>query len=540
VQWKTPQRESFLRRLASLAAEIDPKPSIYGRVLESQSGDVREVFMLEGGNLYGWERHPDYWFDRNELEGWADEFENQRYSDYWARDRWWQDSHWSDTTGVVPRPEVGTPPILQSQQTTVTMFPLHMTVDGQSFHSQDEMFRWNNTLYVPMDELSDALYLTASAGNGQGPLALTANPAADPQAHTTMVRQLQAQQTALATLREEVAQLQEKAVAALREPVLRPHETVLSVPALQRYLEERYSFIQGIYADIQLSRLRGDQYRLRIWIDEEQAEDFDQISQFRIENWVLTMQAAIREMYDEKAEVEGWIRSTAYDEIHDDEALYIRFRPRGNELTFNFEGHGGQGARRDIDMDHLLRELRRNIRNFAGRTFTYEGDQLRRRVELRVITSQRSFMDLKPEDKSDYLNDLMAEVHEVYPGLEVDGLMMSSSQAPAFFRFSFEGGRVVSPDLLDDLAVHLERDQNQFGQLRFAYQLREDPDGTVRLRMNGSFAQQDAHWKNTDKDLFEAWAEDLFKTSAELLQRRITGEVRDRNDQVLWVKTVSP
>ncbi|SFH79996.1 hypothetical protein SAMN05192551_10390 [Tindallia magadiensis] len=526
--WSLAQRREYLMELAELTEEEAPDIYIYGRLVEEDSGRVREIFALENGGLYGWERDPSDWFDRYEMDRWRDDFDNDRYQQYWERDRWWQDGDWYETAA---RREVEDPaPERISFREQVQMMPLLLTIDGVPFNSQEKMFRRNPEIYVPAGELADALYLMLRVQEDTGQMVFGMNPAAYPSEQLTMVHQLRSKESELETLRREVSSLLKEVEEMEERPIIRPYERITSIGEMERYLENRYGNFMGVYTEVYLSRLRDQRYRLRVWVADEDFDEFDGISQRSIERWVADMQAAIREMYDEKAEVEGSIRSDGEEE---DDRVMISFRQRGGRLDFDFDEHSGAGHRRDLDLEKLLRELRRNIRRFAGRSFTYEGDLMRRDVELRIVTSESRFMDLSPEDQSDYLHELMDEIYAVYPGISVDGLIQHSSQASPFFRFSIENGNIFSEDLMQSLEDDLNRYERDFNGLRFEFAINRQHDGDIRLRLDGGFTRDSDAWQNVDATAFNQWLEDLKDRAEDVLMLNVTTQLRDSNGRRL-------
>lgn len=527
--WSLTQRREYLMELAALTEEEAADIYIYGRLVEEDSGRVREIFALENGSLYGWERDPSDWFDRYDLDRWQDEFENQRYSNYWERDRWWQDGQWYETAAARDSSQED-PPSRNQFREQVRMMPLMMTVDGVPFSSQETMFQRNPSLYVPAGELADALYLMLHIQESSGRIVFGMNPAAYPSEHMTMVSQLRQKESEVETLRSKVAQLREEVQDIERKPVVRPYERITSIGEMERYLEDRYGNFTGVYTEIYLSRLRDQRYRLRVRVSDEDFDSFDEISQRSIQRWITDMQAAIREMYDEKAEVEGTIRS---DGTQEEDRVMISFRQRSGTLDFDFDHHSGAGHRRDLDLEKLLRELRRNIRRFAGRSFSYEGDLLRRDVELRIVTSESRFKDLIPEDKSDYLQELMDEIYAVYPGINVDGLIQHASQSDPFFRFSIENGKILSDDLMKDLERDFNRYEGNFNGLGFEFSLTRRHDGDIRLRLDGSFTRDSNAWQEVDTHSLNNWLDDLKERTEDVLMDSVTTQLRDSQGRSL-------
>lgn len=438
-----------------------------------------------------------------------------------------------------------------TQPAAVTVYPLKLTVDDVPFHSREEMFLWQNTLYAPLYELADALYFTAYLNEETNTLQLGSNPAIRGHSFPTLLLQLESARQQLADLQQQVSDLEERLAELGQgtdywtyEPDTSgiPYRRITSVSSMERYLEDYYGSLEGIAAWMSLRRLSGSDYRLYVYYDVDDFDWFDAISRHRIENWVYDMQAAIRELYDVKARVEGRIRSTPYDA---DEYTRITFEPRYQdegglfpELRFDFDEHGGSSERQLVDAAEVQRHLRRYLRRFDGLTFTYDAELIRRDVELTVITSESRFTRLSLEAKGDYLQELGEELEDLYPGIRVDGFIVNDRDEAPFYRFSLEKGEIRSYSLMDDLARELNREESRYHDLRFTFRVREDTEGRVLVKLEGDFAASDEVWQEENIADVTLWAEDLFEWSAKVLGRPVTGQVTDRLNETLLVRRV--
>ncbi|SMP56588.1 hypothetical protein [Anoxynatronum buryatiense] len=542
------RRESFLTQVAEEINQAERNLYVWGEVLDEDTGRFLESFRMDSGRLR-WhsatrydDRYDDYYDDR------------YRYDDrYWEDDRYWdsRDDRWRNwqqeagttTETAAPAREqdayaaLAAPVAITTQQTGITLYPLRMTVDGVSFHSQEEMFVWQNTLYVPLGEWADALYLTLTNDPVANTLRLGSNPAARSQMFPSMLQQLEADKQAIATLRTTVAsleeQLNERQQAQQDESRRVPYRRITTLAAMERYLEDYYETIDGISTYINLSRISGSRYRLRITYDAADFNRFDALSRQRIENWVGDMEAALQELFDADATVEGWItsRNTASNEY-----TYITFTSRDGSLRFNFEEHGGSSGVQTVDITELLRILRRYLGRFDGISYEYDAQLIRRDVELTVITPESRFMNRSVVYKRDYLKALQTELEDKYPNIRVDGFMVNSRSEEPFYRFAIERGELRSYSLMEDVARELNRNWNRYDDLRFTYLVREDTDGSVRVKLEGDFAIQESAWRSVDETDFDNWAEDVAAEAVRLLNRNVTLEVVDRVAQVILVK----
>lgn len=439
-----------------------------------------------------------------------------------------------------------------TQLAAVTVYPLKLSVDGVTFHSREKMFLWQNTLYLPLYELADALYLTVTLEEETNALKLGSNPAVQGHNFPTLLLQLENARQQVAALQQQVTELEERLGAMglgesywTYEPDISgiPYRRITSVSSMERYLEDYYSSLEGVPAWMSLRRLSGNEYRLYVYYDAGDFDWFDAISRHRIESWVYDMQAAIRDLYDEDARVEGRIRSTPYDA---DEFTRITFEPLYQdedglfpELDFDFDEHGGSSERQLVDVAEVQRHLRRYVRRFDGLTFTYDAELIRRDVELTVITSESQFTRLPLNAKGEYLQELGDELEDLYPGIRVDGFITNARNDAPFYRFSLEKGEIRSYSLMDDLARELNREESRYGDLRFAFRVREEEEGSVLVKLEGDFASGDEVWQEENMADFTLWAEDLFQWSAEVLGRHVTGQVTDRLNETLLVRRIN-
>ena len=548
------RREAFLTRVAEEINQAERNLYVWGEVLDEDTGRFLESFRMDSGRLR-WhsatrydDRYDDYYDDRYRDDGryWYDD--RDRYDDRYRDDRddrwrnWQQEAGTTTETATSTREQdayaaLAAPVAITTQQAGITLYPLRMTVDGVSFHSQEEMFVWQNTLYVPLGEWADALYLTLSTDPVTNTLRLGSNPAARSNLFPAMLQQLENDRQAVAALQTKVAdleqQLTEKQAAQQDDARRVPYRRITTLAGMERYLEDYYETIDGVSTYITLSRISGSRYRLRITYDAADFNRFDALSRQRIENWIGDMEAALRELFDADATIEGWItsRNTASNEY-----TYITFTSRDGSLRFNFEEHGGSAGVQTVDITEVLRLLHRYLGRFDGISYEYDAQLIRRDVELTVITPESRFMNRSVAYKRDYLMALQKELEDKYPNIRVDGFMVNSRGEEPFYRFAIERGELRSYSLMEDVARELNRNWNRYDDLRFTYTIREDTDGSVRVKLEGDFAIQESAWRSVDEAAFDQWAEDVAAEAVRLLNRTVTLEVVDRVAQVILVK----
>lgn len=524
--WLRADRETYLERLARLVDSVERNLPIYGRLIRESDDRELDSFTLFNRRIYDWERAPDFDEDDVDLDDWYDGGDWQ-YGD-------WRRAHVT-RRDELPEDSIGIPydPTTAKQTSaSVRMYPANISVNGVPFTSRESMFLWQDQLYLPVGELADALYMSVEVNEDRNLISFSPSGATGYQDWNTPLNRLSENRQKVATLRGQLEDLQQDLDAITsRDPEVRmPYRYIGTITAMRGYLRDYFEEFEDIPMSIQFSRLSGNRYRLRISYDTEDFEAFDDISRIDIESWVDDMVYAIREYYDESASVGGWIRSMPYDS----QALTsINFRTVDDDLTFEYEDHGGAAGTRSFNLEEMLRHLRRYLDRYDGVRYDYEGEMIRRDVELWVLASESRFMDLSPERKRDYLMALQDELESLYDRVRVDGFIASDVDEDPFFRFALDRGELSSVSLMEDLQRDFNRYDRRYEDLRFEYVLTQQHDGTVRMRMNGDFSVNEEEWESVDADDFANWVEDLQNRAESVLNRNVSVLIRDSQGREL-------
>ncbi|QUH25066.1 hypothetical protein [Serpentinicella alkaliphila] len=238
----------------------------------------------------------------------------------------------------------------QSYSRTITAWfnGIKMNVDGRIIESPREPFFYNNTLYVPIDDLSDALLFSSSYSEDNKTLKIDTNRIP----YGSMAQYsgaLQQRGIKIDQLNKEIEELEKKLKATEKELDRYkygyrdyrysyydyPYDYypyIYTTSEMQRYLRDYYSYFNDFPNTISLSSLGNNNYRLTIVIHSHN-RSLSSVSSSSVENWLRDMHYSIRDLLNNNARIEGYILDYNY---HSGNRNFSDFETINNQLYFYY------------------------------------------------------------------------------------------------------------------------------------------------------------------------------------------------------------
>lgn len=237
-----------------------------------------------------------------------------------------------------------------SRSITAWFNNIKMTVDGRIIETHREPFFFENTLYVPMDDLSDRLLLNTTYDEGSKTLKISTNGTLDANIAQYWGILLQQRGTKIDELNKEITRLEQKLLTTEKElnqykygywdqsPYYQypnynyPYQPIGSILEMQSHLRTYYSSFEDFPNTIYLSSIGSNVYRVTVTI-QNNYRSLASISPAYIENWIKSMEQAIRSSYNSNARIEGYILDYNY---YSGNRYFMEFETINNQLVFYY------------------------------------------------------------------------------------------------------------------------------------------------------------------------------------------------------------
>lgn len=507
--WSSTTQRNFLNRLERVLRNYDNRLDAYGKIIDSKKDEevVRFHFIDSRVDYYDYEPKPT-----------------------------------TSTRPIIIETEQN--PVVE-RSLTAWFNQIGLEVDGLPFTMLKEPFMIDDEIYMPISDLADSLYWVFEYIPDENTLKIFDNNFDSKNYLAFGGSLLNSREQEIEKLLLEL-EIKKEEFDRERTTYL-PYRNILSLSRMQTYLRDYFEDFEGLDMSISFSRSSGNRYRLRISYDRDDFEDFDDIRRATIESWVDDMYQAVLDLYDEKAEISGYIRDDSSGNL-----TYIDFDTnRYGRLTFDFVDHGNQSSSpQRVDSRDLERALDRYLGRVRGVNFRYEVELNRRDVDLNIYCTNNYFTRWDIHDKINYLQDLKEEIADVYDNISINGKIHDTGRKDEIFSFSIERGNIRSYDLMEDLEKYLEKNYGRFyyadNSFNFTYRLWEKDSSTFDIKLEGDFFANDRSWQsvigggddNAGYQAFETYVNDSLKYVSDFFKVDILGEAVDKSYSSLLVKTI--
>lgn len=412
-----------------------------------------------------------------------------------------------------------------SRNITAWFNNIQVVLDGKALNLSSEPFIFDNKVYVPIEELSDSLYVNVAYDEEGKKLSINTNR---PYASDSNLPIAYQKENELFYLKAQVEELKNE--LEILKGGRYPYSDIKTVADMEKYLNENFKKIENINTSIKFSGLGGDRYRLTVEFKYRDITEWNLMDRRDIEVWVDDLFYTVRELFNENAVIEGLVKHDST--IHQNQI--VAYYTRGDRLYYDFTRAAFKESQ-EVDGVKLEKELAQRLKNYNYLTFNYEvyvtqNDD----VDLFVTPSQDDFFEWTPSMKMQYLKRLRTEVQKVYPNVYVNGKV---KDAVDVFRFGVEGDTISSVDLLNETEDYLNTKYKSFifiETFAFKYTLTEGHSNNFQINLEGNFSKHDAAWdeaKTYAHNSFTSMIRGAFNYVNEVWNVDIFGEVVDENGE---------
>lgn len=420
------------------------------------------------------------------------------------------------------------PAFTQTYSRSITAWFNNLTVelDGEALYLEDEPFIYNNRIYMPIEELTDQLYMNYNYDEEKGVIKLESNRlnVADPNSSVVPVAFQKNYQ--LDSLNRRIAELETE--LSLLKTGRVPYQRITSLSEMESYLKKNLNMLEDIEMTLQLRAVGTNQLRLEAYFDSKDYTRWSNLSRRDIEGWIDQIFYAVQELYNDEVVIQGDIRRSSYRGT-----IYASYWTRGSRLYYDFR-LAEHKENLHADSKKIVDALDKRLKRYDNATFTYEVYVNADDVDV-IATFNRNVDKWSPQVKMRYLKRLKTEIERVYKDVNIYGQLVAENQQDPIIRFSFDGDLVRSAELMDEVEAYLNKNYKTFkydgDTFTFNYRVMEGSDDTLTIDLEGNFNRSDRDWQriqNNSETRFRRFIQDAYRYVEGLWDVDIYGEVIDK------------
>lgn len=418
-----------------------------------------------------------------------------------------------------------------SRNITAWFNQIVVKLDGEEIPLKNEVFIYNDRVYLPIEELADRLYMNVSYDQDRGILSLQSNRlnVTNPDASVVPVAfqknyQLENLQNRIAELETELSLLKGSSI---------PYKKITTVAEMESYLNSNFKKLKDLTMKIKLTSLGNHQYKLEAYYTSDDSNKWSSLDRRDIEGWIDDAFFAIRELFDEAAVIKGDIYRSSFKG-----ASYASYWTRGNTLYFDFR-LAEHKENVNLDGKKIEQALNQRIGTYRNAKFTYSVYVNGNDVDV-VATYQKAVDGWSPQVKAQFLKRLKQEVERVYKNVNIYGQLIESGKNSPLLRFNFDGSNIVSTDLMDEVEKYLNKHYSLFEvgrrSFKFEYTLGDGIDTGLRITLQGDFRDTDSDWRDIETTYvsrFRSFLLDACRYVESIWDADIYGDVLDNRGEVI-------
>ncbi|AOY75519.1 hypothetical protein [Clostridium formicaceticum] len=327
-----------------------------------------------------------------------------------------------------------------SRTITGTFTNMDIFLNNIPLYLSEEPFFYEGEVYLPLNNLARQMYFSTDYDETTQKIAINTNGTLNHQTSQNFsVEALQRDYSIFA--------LSQK-IESLGGEVSKTSSNKIDAAAdIVGYLENRYGYIQGVPVTFDFRNPRDNDYLLYISFAPKDRTAFEGIARRSVEYWLEDIFYAIREFYDFKAEVEGFVRSGApsYN-------TYVTFETKNDTLAFNFRADNESSTGPiQVDRRSLEYHLEKNLSSYHNINFDYTVRTNQYDINLIVYFNDRDFYQWGSSRRKNYLERLKREINSFEEGLYVYGTVIDDAADEEILYFVFDDeGTINFHDNLSD------------------------------------------------------------------------------------------
>ncbi|KAB3529388.1 hypothetical protein F8154_14795 [Alkaliphilus pronyensis] len=403
---------------------------------------------------------------------------------------------------------------------------IQVEIDGEKLEMADEPIVFEDKVYMPIEELADALYINFVYDEDEAMVRINTNRLFDVDTDTSSVPLTFQKHYELESLRKQVAEMEEE-INRLQDGRL-PYARIRTLEEMEEYIKEHFKVLKDINMSIQLLDLGRNEYSLNASFGNEISK-WKELDRREVEGWIDDIYYAIRHFYDPEAKLEGIIRASSLKSG----SQYTSYYTRGNMLYFDFmlSEHKKSPL---IDGVKIENALNKKLKNYNNEVFTYEVFVNNNDVDLLVYYEKKKFDNWSPTSKMQYLKRIRTEVDRIYEDVNIDGKIIYSKNDEATLRFSISDDFISSYDLVVEMEEYINKTYDEFkysgDTFKFNYKIYESYSNAFEVVLDGDFEIDDSDWEDVmdhGESSFRSHVQKVFRYLEGIYDVDIFGEVRD-------------
>lgn len=304
-----------------------------------------------------------------------------------------------------------------------------------------EPFVYEGEVYLPLKNLSQWLYIDTRYDENNKKLSINTGNVLKDDTVKSFAGELLQKNYEINVLSQELREQEKR----LERKTKFPYKKINNVRDMEDYLQEHFGKLRGITMSMDFRQYSGSRYRLYITIPREDRNDFEDISQRVVEDWLVDILYATRELYDYNARIDGYIRDDASSY-----RTYLSFESYGNDFDFSFRSYSSSSNRRiNVNEKDLEKHLDKYISSYNGIDFEYKVVVNRYDVDLTVYFKDKDYYDWNTTKQKNYLDRLQKEIKDFKSNLDVYGKIVDDKDNKEVSRFYFLDNKI---DFYEDIS----------------------------------------------------------------------------------------
>jgi len=410
---------------------------------------------------------------------------------------------------------------------------IKVQIDGTEVILDTEPFVFNDNLYLPASLLTRGLNLDYIYTPEKNTVNIQTFGMLDSNPETSLTPIVQQKNYEIQNLTRQLESI-EKELHTLKNGRF-PYRNISTVGQMETYLRDHFKDLNGVSMSIQLTYLGSNKYRI-VATSGNSYPNLSELDRRDIEGWIEDMFYSIRELYDAKANVEGYIRRNNYSSNH------ASYYTNGNKLYFSF---ALSQDKKSTQIDGVKLEERLNkgsLKRYNNVSFTYEVFVNRYDIDLMIYFDQNQFNSWNHTTKMNYLKALKREIENFNPYINVSGNLIykGSASNTTNFKFGFVDGEIRSLDLLNEIASYVNKNNSTLYYsnkiFKFKYSIQETGDNVLTINVEGDFSKQDTNWTSVKDNIeytLRKHIEVTFHIVSGVWDKDISGEIVDKNNEFI-------
>ena len=326
---------------------------------------------------------------------------------------------------------LSSPVLAQGYQREITgeFSNIEVRVNNHLLGLYKEPFIYEGEVYLPLNNLSQFLYIDSKYDESNGNLSINTGNLLKGSNTKDFIGKLLQKDYEISVLTQELREEEKK----LERKTQYPYKKINNIKDMENYLEEHFGKLRGIPMTMDFRQYSGSRYRLYITIPSEDRRDFEDISKRVVEDYLLDILYATRELYDYSARIDGYIRDDASSY-----RTYLSFESYGSDMDFSFRNYSSSNNTRiNINEKDLEKHLDKYISTYNGVDFTYDAVANRYDVDLTVYFKDEDYYNWNSSRQKNYLDRLQKEIKDFKGNLDVYGKIVDDRDNKEVSRFYF-------------------------------------------------------------------------------------------------------